>query len=275
MEKALLKYVCGVVINVRDEEKYIRASLLSLINQTVTPFVVVVNDGSMDRTKEVASDYADIVIDLPRHEESWAGRPELARVINAGLSVLRNIDLDFIMFSGGEAIYSPKYIEEITKRMRKDNVTIASGVAEGEPSRSFSPRGCGRLVDAEWFKSIGFKYPENYGFEAYLIYKALSQGRKVTIYPDLRFKLQRKTQLYRGKVYLWGKGMRALNYNFLYVLGRALIFSLKSPSNGFALLRGYFSIVEKYRDIEGFVSAFQRKQFLSRIREVLKNDMLL
>jgi glycosyltransferase involved in cell wall biosynthesis len=270
-----LKYVCGVVINARDEEKYIKASLLSLINQTVTPFIVVVNDGSMDRTREIASDYANIVIDLPRHEESWAGKPELARVINAGLGVLRNMDLDFVMISGGEAIYPPNYIEEIIKRMRKDNVTIASGVAEGEPSRSFSPRGCGRLVDAGWFKTIGFKYPENYGFEAYLIYKALSQGRKVTIYPDLRFKLQRKTQLYRSKVYLWGKGMRALNYNFLFVLGRALIFALESPSNGFALLRGYFSRVEKYRDIEGFVSAFQRKQFLSRIREVLKGGVVL
>ena len=270
-----MKYVCGVVINVRDEEKYIKASLLSLINQTVTPFIVMVNDGSMDRTREIASEYADVVIDLPRHDESWAGRPELARVVNAGLGVLRNMDLDFVMFSGGEAVYSPNYIEEITKRMKQDKVTIASGVAESEPSRSFSPRGCGRLVDAEWFKTIGFEYAENYGFEAYLTYKALSQRRKVTIYPDLRFKLQRKTQLYRSKVYLWGKGMRALNYNFLYVLGRALIFALESPSNGFALLRGYFSRVKKYRDIEGFVSAFQRKQFLSRIREILKGGGVL
>ena len=47
------------------------------------------NDGSIDSTKRVAFQYVDLVVDLPRHDESWAGRPELARVFNAGFEVLR------------------------------------------------------------------------------------------------------------------------------------------------------------------------------------------
>jgi glycosyltransferase involved in cell wall biosynthesis len=265
--EAILKSV-GVVVKVRDEQDVIEESLLNLLSQTLKPFVVVVNDGSVDKTGEIASKYADVVIDLPKHEESWVGRPELARVVNAGLAVLKELELDFVMFSDGEAVYPLNYIEEITGRM-VNNIAVASGVAEGETTRSFSPRGCGRLVDADWFRTVGFKYPENYAFEAYLVYKALSQGKKVTVFPDLKFKLRRKTRLFPKKAYLWGKGMRALNYNVFYALGRAFLYSIRSPKNGFALLKGYFSYVEKYQDIEDFVPAFQKRQFWRRVREVL------
>ena len=264
-----MKFACGVVVKVRDEEHAIEESLLSLMNQTLKPFIVVVNDGSVDRTGEIASKYADVVVDLPRHEESWVGRPELARVVNAGLDALKRVELDFVMFSDGEALYPSNYIEEVVRRMKDGEVTLASGVAEGEVSRSFSPRGCGRLVDADWFRTVDFKYPENYAFEAYLVYKALSQNKKVTVFPDLKFKLRRKTMLFPKKAYFWGKGMKALNYNVFYAFGRACLFSLKSPRNGLALLKGYFSDVEKYHDIEDFVPVFQRIQFWGRVKEVL------
>lgn len=264
-----MRHVCGVVIKARDEEKHVKNSLLSLISQTVVPYIVVVNDGSLDKTGEIASKYADVVVNLPRHAESWAGRPELARVVNAGLSILENEEIDFVMFSDGEAIYPSNYIEEIVRRMKCCKVTVASGMAEHEASRSFSPRGCGRLVNAEWFRTVGFRYPENYGFEAYLIYKALSQGKKVAVYSDLKFKLQRKTQVFPNKLYLWGKGMKALNYSFSFVLGRALLFLLKSPRCSFALLRGYFSPdVKQYDDIKDFVPNFQRRQLIHRISEL-------
>ena len=261
--------MCGVVVKVRSEEGAIEDSLLSLLNQTVKPFVVVVNDGSVDRTGEIASKYADVVVNLPGHMESWVGRPELARVVNAGLDALKRVELDFVMFSDGEALYPSNYIEEVAKRMKDGEVTLASGVAEGEVSRSFSPRGCGRLVDADWFRTVDFKYPENYAFEAYLVYKALSQNKKVTVFSDLKFKLRRKTMLFPKKAYFWGKGMKALNYDVFYAFGRACLFSLKSPRNGLALLKGYFSDVEKYHDIEDFVPVFQRRQFWGRVKEVL------
>ena len=262
-------WLIGVVVNARDEEKTIGKCLESLKKQTVRLFLVVVNDGSLDATGEVASRYADVVVDLPRHEESWAGKPELAKVINAGLDVLKKEDLAYVMISGADAVYPSNYVGELVSRMENRGVVLASGVAEGEVSRSWSPRGCGRVIDAEWFRSVGFKYPENYGFEVYLVYKALSQGKKVTIFQDLKFRLLRETRLSKQKLYLWGKGMKALNYNVLYALGRASLYSVKSPRNGLELLKGYFSNVKKYKDIENFVYVFQSKQFLRRIREVL------
>ena len=94
-----MKFVCGVVVKVRDEQDAIEDGLLSLLDQSLKPFIVVVNDGSVDRTEEIASRYADAVVNLPRHEESWVGRPELARVVNAGLDVLKSEELEFVWVS--------------------------------------------------------------------------------------------------------------------------------------------------------------------------------
>lgn len=261
---------CGVLVVARDEERVIKKCLENLRRQTVELFLVVVNDGSVDETGQIASKYADVVVDLPRHKESWAGKSQLATVFNAGLDVLKQEDIMYVVFSGADTIYPSTYLEEIVRRMRKQNVCLASGVAEDETSRSLSPRGTGRVVDAAWFRRIGFKYPENYGFEVYLIYKALSEGGKVTVFTDLKFKLLRGTVTSGKKLYLWGKGMKALNYWWLYAIGRSVLAGIKHPANGFAMLRGYFSSVPtRYDDIKEFVHEFQKRMFLGRLREIL------
>lgn len=255
---------CGAIVIARDEGKNIRACLESLRKQAVDLFLVVVDDGSLDDTWDVASEYADKVIALPRHEENWAGLPQLASVFNAGFNVLKEKNLDYILISGSDEVYPSTYVSNIISRMEKENIVLCSGVMRGERP-SWIPRGSGRVVDAEWFKSIGFKYPLNYGFEAYLVYKALSQGRKIAVFQDLVFESCRGTKLFRKKLYLWGKGMKALNYWWPYAFGRSIIVGIKSPSNGLALMRGYVSKVEQYEDIKEFVPKFQKKIFIRRV----------
>jgi len=260
---------CGAVVNARDEKDVIGKCLKSLKAQTINLFLVVVNDGSLDETGDIASKYADIVVDLPRHEESFTGRPELARVINVGFDVLKERPIDYILVSGADAIYPSNYVKEIIDRMKNENVVLASGVAEGEVSRSLSPRGCGRVINAEWFRKIGFRYPENYGFEVYLVYKALSQSKKVAVFHDLTFRLLRRTHLSSRKLYLWGKGMKALNYWWVYALGRAFLIGLRNPKGGYLMLRGYLSETMLYEDVKEFVPLFQRKMLFKRITEII------
>jgi len=265
----LTNWRCGALLIARDEEKTIENCLKSLRNQTVKLFLTVVNDGSIDKTREFATRFANVVVDLPRHEESWAGLPDLAKVFNAGFRVLEKEHIDFILISGADATYPSNYVEEIIRKMESENAVLASGIAEGETSRSLSPRGAGRVINAEWFRELGFRYPENYGFEAYIVYKVVSQGRKVIVFTDLRFKLSRKTKLSKQKLYLWGLGMKALNYWWLYAFGRAALIGLRHPLNGFALLKGYLSEVsEQYNDLKEFVPSFQKRMLITRMREV-------
>lgn len=270
MERNLGRLFCGVVIIALNEEKAIAKCLGSLRNQTVPVFLVVVNDGSTDRTAEIASRFADVVVNLPRHEESWTGKPQLARVFNAGFRVLQNIKTKYVMISGADDVYPSDYIDKVTTRMRSKDVVLASGVAEGETSRSLSPRGGGRLLDRDWFRSVRFQYPENYGFEVYLVYKALSEGRKVAVFPDLEFRISRRTHISRRKLYLWGCGMKALNYWWPYAIGRSVLAGIKHPANGLAMLKGYISgNPQRYEDIKGFVPKFQKRRLVGRLLEIL------
>jgi glycosyltransferase involved in cell wall biosynthesis len=183
------KWRCGAVVVARDEERIIGSCLESLRGQTLRLFSVVVNDGSSDDTGKIASRYADVVVALPRHEENWTGRPELARVFNAGLNVLKEKSVEYVLVSGADGVYPPNYVEEITNKMEEENVVVASGALEGKSSQSFWPRACGRVIDAEWFRQVGFKYPSNYAFEEYPVYKAFSQNKGVAVFPELKFKL--------------------------------------------------------------------------------------
>ena len=264
-------YLCGAVLIAMNEEKRIQETLESLRNQTVRIFLVVVNDGSTDRTGAVASEYADVVVNLPAHKENWTGRPELTRVFNAGFDVLKKESVAYILISGADDVYPPRYVEDLINRMRKERVVLASGLAEGESSRSLAPRGGGRIVEAEWFRTIRFKYPEIYGFEVYPVYKALSQNKKVTIYSDMSFKLSRGTRLSRRKMHLWGKGMKALHYWSLYAIGRSVLIAMKRPLNGLEMLRGYLSGAPKCcDDLREFVPEFQKRMIIRRMREVLQ-----
>lgn len=262
-------WLCGAVVSARDEEHIIGKCLQSLINQTVKVFVVVVDDGSVDKTAEVASNYTDSVVTLPRHEENWTGRPELASVFNAGFRVLEEKDIPYILISGADDIYPSNYVEEVINRMKKGQYVLTSGVVEGESSHSLSPRGGGRILNAKWFRNVGFKYPLNFGFEVYLVYKALSQNYKVTAFSDLKFKVSRGTRVSRRKLYLWGKGMKALNYWWLYAIGRAALAGATNPLNTLAMLKGYVSNVQRYEDLRGFVPNFQEGLAVKRIREIL------
>ena len=269
MVDGLERYLCGAIVIARDEENRIEACLESLRNQSVTMFIVVVNDGSIDGTKRIASQYADLIVDLPRHDANWTGRPELAKVFNTGFEVLREQKCDYIMISGADATYSVNYIEKMIQRMKAENVVLASGIAQGESVRASSPRGCGRMIQEEWFRNVGFIYPENYGFEAYLIFKALSQGERVKIFQDLTFRLSRKTRFSNKKMHSWGKGMKALNYWWPYAVGRAALIGLKHPLGGFNMLKGYSSNISFYDDVKEFVPSFQKKIISRRINKVL------
>ncbi len=253
----------GCVVIARDEEENIGKCLRGLRNQKLRPYIVVVDDGSIDRTPVIARKLSDCVVSLPRHDESWTGRPELAIVFNQGFKVLEEIDVDYVMVSGADAYYPSYYVSELVKRMIRNNITIASGVAIGERTSFLAVRGSGRIIESSWFKTVGYRYPLNYGFESYIIFRALMDGRKVRVFRDLIFALYRKTASSPKRAYYWGKSMKALNYWWFFALRRCIDFG---PRGFFSMLKGYLSSdVVCYKDLASFVPNFQKRYFVRRI----------
>lgn len=267
----------AVVIPARNEENFIGKTLNALFNQHSLPNrVIVVNDGSTDRTAEVASIAGAEVVDMPDRGYNVHGMPVLARVINQGLARLEEYDFgspsDYVLILGADHILPPHYITAVLDAMTENKrLVLCSGIIEGE--RSIVPRGSGRVVRADFWKSIGFRYPENYGFETYLVLKAQQQGNEVKVLKNLTTTTLRKTgKNYKKSVYIsYGKSLKALGYSKLYSAARIGLISLKNPKGGFYMLRGYFSKdVQTYDpELRSFLSSIQHQ----RIKRYVTNPI--
>jgi glycosyltransferase involved in cell wall biosynthesis len=267
----------AAVIPARNEENFIGTTLKALFDQYTRPSkVVVVNDGSTDRTAEVASAAGAEVIAMPDRGYNVLGTPVLAGVINRGLARLQERgyvnDDDYVMILGADHVLPPNYITTVLDLMAADrDIAVCSGQIAGE--RSVVPRGSGRMVRADFWSDIGFKYPENYGFETYLLLKAQQMGYRVKVLNDLPTQTLRKTgRNYKKSVYVsYGKSLKALGYSRLYSAARIGLVSLRHPKGGFYMVRGYMSSdVETYDpELRSYLSSIQHK----RIKRYVTNPI--
>lgn len=267
----------AAVMPARNEENFIGKTLAALFDQNSRPSrVIVVNDGSTDRTAEIASAAGAEVVNMPDRGYNVQGMPILAGVINRGLKQLQQTGYgessDYIVIVGADHVLPPNYITTILDLMETDrNLVICSGQIEGE--RSWVPRGSGRVVRADFWSSIGFQYPENYGFETYLLVKAQQKGHKIKVLNDLMTQTLRKTgRNYKKSVYVsYGKSLKALGYSRLYSAARIGLISMKNPRGGYYMFKGYLSDdVQTYDpELRLYLSSIQHK----RIRRYVTNPV--
>lgn len=257
----------GVVIAARNEEGYLGKTLQHLLNQTLRPeMIVVVDDGSSDRTAEIATQYGVVV--LRRRDKRYSSLG-LHKARNVGLRFLDEINgFDYVMILDADQLLSKTYIQKIVTRMEKDrSLVIASGEIVGEPSRA--PRGSGRVYRFDLLREMGY-FPINYGSESYPLYKALKMGYKVEVFRDALSLGQRPTSLSSRKLYIHGKGMKALGCDPLYFSWEFLLKFLDSPKGALSMLIGYFfSDVQKYSDLN--IGEWQRRMLLKRLVQKIKS----
>lgn len=267
----------AAVIPARNEENFIGETLAALFDQHTSPSkVIVVNDGSTDMTADIVSAAGAEVIDMPDRGYNVQGTPVLAGVINRGLEQLQERgycnDSDYILILGADHILPQNYLTSILDAMATDRkLALCSGVIAGE--RSIVPRGSGRVVRADFWRGIGFRYPENYGFETYLVLKAQQQGYSVKVLRNLATRTLRKTgKNYKKSVYIsYGKSLKALGYSSLYSAARIGLISIKNPKGAFYMVKGYLSNDIQIYDPElrSFLSSIQHK----RIKRYVTNPV--
>ncbi|HKU50403.1 MAG TPA: glycosyltransferase family A protein [Nitrososphaera sp.] len=268
----------AAVIPARDEERFIDKTLSSLSMQYHRPGkIVVVNDGSKDSTAEVAKSAGAHVITLEDRGYNVLGTPVLAGVINVGLDYLLTEGYgtsphDYIMIVGADHTLPPNYVTTLVDLMETDrSLAICSGQIRGE--RSVVPRGSGRMVRADFWRRFGLKYPENYGFETYLLVKAQQAGYSVKVLNDLLTDSLRKTgKHYKKSVFVsYGKSLKALGYSRLYSAARMAMMSSKHPMGGIYMLQGYMSSdIKTYdADLQAYLSSIQHK----RIKRYVTNPL--
>jgi len=230
-----------VLIPARNEEPIIEKTLHHLNKQSIKPnSVIVVNDNSNDRTKEIAISYGAKVIDFPYEHKNWVISGKLGIVFSFGMKHFDKNNSHFVIL-GADHILPENYIEDIIKNMKKDDVDMASGIIENEVTKS--PRGSGRIFTKKAMECIDWKYQSNYGYETYALFKIQSEGMKTFVYPIIT-KTQRPTgtNYNKKKFYHMGFSYKALGYTSFYGIGRGLTIAKKyGLYNGLMFSIGFFS----------------------------------
>ncbi len=244
MAKNPLTLKVAVVLNARNEEKHLGKTLEFLQAQQLKPYrIIVVNDGSTDKTGEIASSYDIEVVERKKRTENFVARKELAETVNAGLEKLdEDTDCDYILLMSAEIHLPKNYLTEVVKRMENNpKLVVAAGVIRNEYTAV--PRGPGRVVRYSFWKKLGLRYPVNYWYEGYLLWKAQSLGYEIASFDDIVSETERKTGItYEPKrYYYYGLGLKALGYTTPYALARILIFARKKPKGAYYMIKGFFS----------------------------------
>ena len=246
-----------MVIPARNESRFIEDTLKAI---GTSAEIIVVDDGSTDNTAEIAKKYVKKVVKLSDGGYNAVGKPALASVINKGLELC--LDSDYICVLGADHILPSNYLSIVIERMKRDNVIIASGMIKGEFQNQDFPWGSGRVVDGDFWRGIGLKYPEKFGWEDWLVYKALQMGRNVRCYLDIVSRTQRPMS-FKGK----GEIMYALGYYWPYAIGRCIHVFLRSPSDGLNMLGGFLihKGVERL-DVAPWVNNYQRSKMKQKLQ---------
>lgn len=257
--------IVEVVTFARNEEPFLQKSVGSWRDQTLKPDkIILVNDGSTDRTGEVARALGCDVVDLPPHE-SLLGRPELANTVNSGLARVSG-SADYVVLMGSDHAIPPDYLERLIGRMEADkSIAAASGGILKEAQDTSVPRNSGFAVRAEaWRKLNGMRYPLVWGYELWLLYALNAAGYKTVLFPDITSDIMRSTKLKGAND---GKAMYALGYDWKYALGRVAVNLPHQPLNSVRMLFGYlFHGGVERTDIAEWIGAQQRAVFWGKVK---------
>ncbi len=112
----------SVIVPARNEEARLGACLESLVRQPEVPFeVIVVNDGSTDRTREIASGFAGVrVIDAPPLPPGWVGKN------NAVAAGARESRGEWLLFTDADTVHLPGSLRRSLAEAQKHGASLLS-----------------------------------------------------------------------------------------------------------------------------------------------------
>ena len=273
------------LVTVKNGENTIAEAVQSIFDQTVKPSLLcIVDDGSTDSTPQILSrlqgnesntkviTLADKGYDSRRIVHNW----------NVACDYVRSSgkEYDFLLISSDDVVLPKNYVQKLIEEMDKDpKLVVISGSRGLEQSDYVSlPEGAGRLIRISFFKEIGYRHPPYYGYEPWILYKALQSGYNVRKLAELEYDHNRTFGV-GHKFIEYGPAMRCLGYHPLFVLARVArnIVSRKTGISSSASMRMLFDYFYegKWKDdpyfhyhedrLRLFVRSMQKRRLLNRL----------
>lgn len=115
------QYSLGLVIPIYNVEAYLQECLDSVVNQTI-PFdeVILVNDGSLDRSKEICESYCKKYFHMKLINQKNQG---LGAARNHGMEYLKS---DYLVFLDSDDRFTLQAVETIKNRLKGQDVLFYS-----------------------------------------------------------------------------------------------------------------------------------------------------
>lgn len=255
-QQARRRYV--VVIPAKNEEQNIRAALVSILNQTISPVLVLVmddnsDDGTMEIVRSLESEYDNLKHCSSRSDREYELGGHVVRLFMAGKENIdrRGLRYDWIVKMDADLQCEPGFMEEIFSKSDGNKVGIMSGTPyflEGNNVRyDTSPRwhthGQFKIYNATCFGETGGPR-EHLGWDCADNIRAIDAGWETHAYRDIHYLMHRevggKTSNKKGRIN-HGTGCYICGFDPVYFMMKVLHDLLKPPylSGAAGLVRGY------------------------------------
>jgi glycosyltransferase involved in cell wall biosynthesis len=197
-----LRYVA--LTSGRNEERFIRRTVEGVLNQVPEPEAyVVVDDDSVDNTKEILSGYQDVTVlrlDNPRHPTRGVN---LAWALNAG--VKRATELvpgwDYLLKVDADSVLPPDYFSRLLHRFEEDpRLGVTSGTPYDEKVWRGRASDGAKIYRRACWDSIKHFVPCN-GFDTLALLQAKRYGWIVESFPEIKYTQLRTWR--RGNLNRW------------------------------------------------------------------------
>lgn len=285
-----MKYV--LITPSRNEEKFIQKTLDSMVAQTLRPVRwVIVDDGSNDRTGEIAEDYArrhpwiEVVRRPRRLDRSFAGK---VQAFNAGYERVQGLDYEVIGNLDSDLSFEPDYLEFLMRKFAEDPALGVAGtpfIENGYDSArdSFEGEnhvagGC-QLFRRQCWEAVGGYVPNRAGgIDWVAVTTARMKGWKTRSFAEKRFNHYRALgTAQRGvlaSLFSYGEKDYYLGNSPVWEIFRVTYRMLKSPLliGGLSVLAGFgwATVRRTQRAVTPELMCFHRREQMKKLKAILR-----
>jgi glycosyltransferase involved in cell wall biosynthesis len=285
-----MKYV--LITPAHNEERFIPKTLESMAAQTLLPERwIIVNDGSTDKTADIAADYAQrfpwiqVVHRSPRLDRHFGAK---VHAFNAGLERVGSLDFDVIGNLDADISFDPGYLEFLMKKFAEDPRLGVAGTPFTEDGGYDTARdsfegenhvagGC-QLFRRRCFEDVGgYIANPGGGVDWIAVTTARMKGWKTRSFPEKRFHHYRTLGTAgRSRVaasFSYGEKDYYLGGSPLWQLFRVAYRATKQPLDGAALLSGYCWAAARRmkRPVSRELMRFHRREQMKKLRYIFSS----
>jgi biofilm PGA synthesis N-glycosyltransferase PgaC len=286
----LYRYI--LISPVKDEEKYVEATLRSIAAQTLRPYRwIILDDGSRDATPEFLRQYAARydwiqVVRIDRDASRLPGAAEI-RAFARGYEMIAAEDFDFVVKLDCDLDLPPDYFENLCQRFHDDpSLGLASGVYLEQKNGEWTPiempdyhaAGASKMYRKKCYTDIGGLVFSR-AWDSLDEIRALNMGWKTRHFADLQFHHLKKegsgigsirTNVMHGEIYYLTGGGRLF---FLFKVLDRMLRGNPFLIAGSAMLWGYLEcwIAHKPRLVRESEAQCYRQMLNSRIRNAVSS----